>query len=153
MKTNRGVTITSLVIYVIGLVIVIGLMSTVTGDFYSNLNEIVIQQDAQEQYSKFLSYLTKDLNAEELTFVQTGVNGQDCIILKFSNGEEHQYIYQNNNIYYLNIAEQNEKKITLCYHVSITSANAFNTLDGKIEVNFYINNEKFSSSLNINLQN
>ncbi len=150
MKSNRGITISSLVIYIIGLVLIIGVMGTVTGYFYNNLNEIVIKQDSQEQYSKFLSYLTKDVNAENLIFVQTGVNNQDCIILKFDNGEEHQYLYQNSNIYYLNIANQNEKKIALCSDVSIKSTSAFNYSDGKIDINFYINDEKFSSSLNIN---
>lgn len=153
MKSNRGVTITSLVIYIVGLVIIIGLMSTFTGYFYKNVKEVTIKQSAQEQYTKFLSYLTKDVNSENLTFVQTGVNSQDCIILKFNNGDEHQYVYQNNNIYYLNIDDENEKKITLCNNVSITSINAFSYLNGKININFSINNEKFSSSLNVNIGN
>ena len=103
MKSNKGVTLTSLVIYVVGLVIIVGLMSTFNGYFNKNLNEVVIKQNSQEQYSKFLSYLTKDVNSENLIYVKSGVNSQDCIIFKFNNGEEHQYIYQNDSIYYLNI--------------------------------------------------
>ena len=61
MKSNRGVTLTSLVIYIIGLVIVITLMSNFSGYFYKNLSEVTIKQNADEQYSKFLSYITKDL--------------------------------------------------------------------------------------------
>lgn len=151
MKSNKGVTLTSLVIYVVGLVIIVGLMSTFNGYFNKNLNEVVIKQNSQEQYSKFLSYLTKDVNSENLIYVKSGVNSQDCIIFKFNNGEEHQYIYQNDSIYYLNIDSQNEKKITLCSNVSLSSTKAFSYLNGKIDVNFNINDENFSSSLNVNI--
>lgn len=151
MKSNTGVTLTSLVIYVVGLVIIVGLMSTFNGYFNKNLNEVVIKQNSQEQYSKFLSYLTKDVNSENLIYVKSGVNSQDCIIFKFNNGEEHQYIYQNDSIYYLNIDSQNEKKITLCRNVSLLSTKAFSYLNGKIDVNFNINDENFSSSLNVNI--
>lgn len=151
MKSNKGVTLTSLVIYVVGLVIIVGLMSTFNGYFNKNLNEVVIKQNSQEQYSKFLSYLTKDVNSENLIYVKSGVNSQDCIIFKFNNGEEHQYIYQNDSIYYLNIDSQNEKKITLCSNVSLSSTKAFSYLNGKIDVNFNINDENFSSSLYVNI--
>lgn len=151
MKSNRGVTLTSLVVYIMGLVIIVGLMSVFTGYFYKNLNEITVKQNSQEQYTNFLSYLTKDVNSNNLTFVQSGVNGQDCIILKFDNGEEHQYIHQNNNIYYLKSDNQNEKKILLCSNVS--SNCVFSYSEGKIEVNFNINDEKFSNSLKVNIGN
>ena len=99
MKSNRGVTLTSLVIYIIGLVIIIALMSNFSGYFYKNLSEVTIKQNADEQYSKFLSYITKDANADNLTYVKSGAEGKDCIIFVFSDGTEHQYIHQN-QIYY-----------------------------------------------------
>lgn len=147
MKSNRGVTISSLVIYVIGLVIIIGLMSTFTGYFYKNLNEVTLKQNAQEQHSKFLAYLTKDVNTSNCTLIQSGVNGEDCIIFKLTDGTEHQYIYKNETIYYLEINQNNEKKIVLCNDVSSLSTNVFSYLNGKIDVNFNINGENFTTSL------
>ena len=80
LKSNRGVTLTSLVIYIIGLTIVIALMGLISNYFYQNITDVTIKQNADEQYSKFLAYLTKDANSDNLVYVQTGVNGEDNII-------------------------------------------------------------------------
>lgn len=151
MEANQGITITSLVIYIVGLVIVIGVMATFTGHFYQNVDDVVISQNAEEEYSKFLVYLTKDANSSNLEFVQSGVNGQKCLILKFEDGQEHQYIYQNNKIYYLSLEEQEEKKIILCSDVS--AINVFDYSQGKISVDFNIGDKNFSTSLNVNIGN
>ena len=73
MKSNRGVTLTSLVIYIIGLTIVITLMGIISNYFYRNINDVTIKQNADEQYSRFLAYLTKDANSDNLIHVQVGL--------------------------------------------------------------------------------
>jgi len=147
LKSSRGVTLTSLVIYIIGLVIVVGVMGTFTGYFYKNLSEVTIEQNSQEQYSKFLSYLTKDVNTKDCTSIQSGVNGEDCLIFKLSEEKEHQYIYKNETIYYLESNNSMEKKIVLCSNVTVSTTNIFNYFNGKIDANFNINGENFSVSL------
>ena len=62
MRSNKGITLTSLIIYVIGLTIVIALMGTFNGYFYRNVKTLTIKQNVDEEYSKFLSYITKDVN-------------------------------------------------------------------------------------------
>lgn len=151
MKSNRGVTLTSLVIYIIGLVIIIALMSNFSGVFYKNLSEVTIRQNAEEQYSKFLAYITKDVNAENLTYVKSGAEGKDCIIFVFSDGIEHQYIRQNKNIYFINAEDQNNKKIVLCENISVSTSNAFNYTDKKLDINFSISNSSFSTTLNVKM--
>ena len=66
LKSNRGVTLTALVIYVMGLAVVITLMAMILKYFYRNVNDVTISQNADEQYSKFLAYLTKDANSDNL---------------------------------------------------------------------------------------
>ena len=149
MKSNRGVTLTSLVIYIIGLTIVIALMGLISNYFYQNITEVTIKQNADEQYSKFLAYLTKDANSDNLVYVQTGVNGEDNIIFRFDNQIEHQYIVKDSNIYYINVENNNEKKIVLCENVS--SSKFFNYSDNKLEINFKINDKNFETSLNIKI--
>ena len=149
MKSNRVVTLTSLVIYIIGLTIVIALMGIISNYFYQNITDVTIKQNADEQYSKFLAYLTKDANSDNLVYVQTGVNGEDNIIFRFDNQEEHQYIVKNSNIYYISIENINEKKIVLCENVS--SSKVFNYSDNKLEINFKINDKNFETSLNIKI--
>lgn len=153
MKSNKGITLTSLVIYIICLVIVIGLMSSFTGYFFKNTNEVTINQNADEQYTKFLSYITKDVNTDDLIYVKTGVNNADCIIFKFETGIEHQYVFANGNIYYISIENQNEKKITMCENV-VKSANntpIFSYENSKIDINFNIKEKNFSATLSVNI--
>ena len=149
MKSNRGVTLTSLVIYIIGLTIVIAIMGIISNYFYQNITDVTIKQNADEQYSKFLAYLTKDANSDNLVYVQTGVNGEDNIIFRFDNQEEHQYIVKNSNIYYISVENINEKKIVLCENV--LSSKVFNYSDNKLEINFKINDKNFETSLNIKI--
>lgn len=151
MKSNKGITLTSLVIYIIGLVIVIALMGNFTGYFYKNLKDVTIKQSAEEQYSKFLSYITKDANSNNLTYVQSGVGNKDCVIFKFNDGTEHQYIFYDENIYYINVENQNEKKIVLCEKVSVSAISAFSYKDKKIDLNFNIDDTNFSTTLNVKI--
>ena len=147
MKSNRGITLTSLVIYIIGLTIVISIVGTFTNYFNRNINEVTIKQNAEEEYSKLLAFLTKDVNSDNLVYVESGINGIDCAIFKFSDGTEHQYILQNQIIYYLNVENLNEKKIVLCENV--TASNVFEYSVNILNVNYKVNEKDFSISLNI----
>lgn len=146
LKSNRGITLSSLVIYIIGLVVIVGVMGTFIGYFNKNLNEVTMRQNAKEQYSKFLAYLTKDVNNNDILTVQAAVGGQDCLIFKYTDGTEHQYIYQNETIYYLESNTNIEKKIVLCDNVSSTTTNIFSYVDGKIVVNFNMSGQNFTNS-------
>lgn len=149
MRTNRGITTTSVVIYVVCLTIIVAVMGNFTGYFNKNLKDITVRQNADEQFSKFVAYMSKDVNSEKLIYVQTGVEEKDCIIFKFSDGIEHQYILQDKNIYFLNIENQNEKKIVLCEKVSTSQSSAFNYINKKIDINFNISDENFSTAFNV----
>ncbi len=151
MKSNKGVTLTSLVIYIVGLIIVIALMANFSGYFYKNLQDTTISQNADEQYSRFLSYITKDANSESLTYVKCGSGGEDWIVFKFKDGTEHQYIRQDQNIYYINVENQNEKKIVLCERVSVSTTNAFSYANKKLDINFSISDAQFSTTLSVNM--
>ena len=151
MRSNKGITLTSLVIYIIGLVIIVALMGVFSGYFYKNINEVTIRQSEEEQYSKFLAYITKDVNSDNLKYVQSGINNKDCIVFKFNDGIEHQYIIQNGNMYYINIENQNEKKIVLCEKVSVSTTSAFNYIEKKVDVNFNIGDANFSTTLNVKI--
>ncbi len=151
LRSNRGVTLTSLVIYIVGLVIVIALMGNFTGYFYKNIKDVTISQSAEEQFSKFLSYITKDANSDNLIYVQSGANDKDCVVFKFKDGTEHQYIIQDQSIYYINVDDQNDKKILLCEKVSVSTVKAFSYNDKKIDINFNIGDANFSKTLSVKM--
>ena len=118
LRSNKGITMTSLVIYVIVLMIVIALMSNFMGFFYGNINDFRIVENGDEQYTRFLAYLTNDIYSEDIYFVKTGQTEQGkFLLLKLKNGEEHQYIYNNNSIYYL--CNMPKKTIILCNNASL----------------------------------
>ena len=114
LRSNRGVTLTSLVIYIVGLVIVIALMGNFTGYFYKNIKDVTISQSAED-------------------------------------GTEHQYIIQDQSIYYINVDDQNDKKILLCEKVSVSTVKAFSYNDKKIDINFNIGDANFSKTLSVKM--
>lgn len=154
MKNNKGVTLTSLVIYVIVLMIVIGFMSILSGYFFKNINKVYINESAEEQYLKLTAFITKDTNSEDLIFVKQGVDGKQNLIFKFTNGETHQYILFNNAIYFLNLNNtgQTTKKLRFCSNVKPLSGNNifdYDESNSKVTINFTINNKNYNSSFNV----
>ena len=152
MKSNKGITLVSLVIYVIGLMIIITLMSLFSGYFFKNTNQMTIQENEYEQYLRLISYITKDTNADNLAFVKTANNSNvRYAIFKYKNGQEHQYIFTNGVVYFVNIDSQTgsaNKKITLCPSVS----NAiFDYYDKKIDISIRKDAENYRTTLNVNI--
>ena len=149
LKSCKGITLTSLVIYVIVLMIVIALMSGFSGYFNKNINQITIKEENNEQFTRFLAYLTKDINNENIKFAKTGQeNDIEYIIIKFEENEEHQYLYKKDSIYYIN--EAKNKKIRICNNVNSCDFEYDNT-NKILTVNIVINNEEYSKSLNVNI--
>ncbi len=149
LKSCKGITLTSLVIYVIVLMVVIALMSGFSGYFNKNINQITIKEESNEQFTRFLAYLTKDINNENIKFAKTGQeNDIEYIIIKFEENEEHQYLYKKDSIYYIN--EAKNKKIRICNNVNSCDFEYDNT-NKILTVNIIINNEENSKSLNVNI--
>lgn len=151
MKSNKGVTFTSLIIYILGLITIVGIIGSFSGYFFNNVNTMILKNTTEEQYSKILSYLTKDINDKHITEVKANANEIDCLIIKFEDGMEHQYINKEGCIYYINVDENNKVKIVLCNNVTNQTDNVFQYSDGKITINIEINKKMFSSFFNVNV--
>ena len=65
MKKNKGITIISLIIYIIVLSVVIGTTSILIRYFYRNTEETVISKKTSDQYSRFVAYITDDTNSRK----------------------------------------------------------------------------------------
>lgn len=63
MKSNSGITLVSLIIYIIILSVVIGTTSILIKFFYSNTEDTVISKKTADQYSRFVAYITDDVNS------------------------------------------------------------------------------------------
>lgn len=149
LKSNKGITLTSLVVYVIVLMIVIGLMSGFSRYFYKNVNQITVIEISDEQYTRFIAYLTKDINRDDITFTKTNTeNEESYIILKFKGDVEHQYLYLNKTIYYVD--KNKNKKIVLCGNVSSCDFQ-YNDTSKILTINIKIENKEYSKTLKVNI--
>ena len=57
MKSNKGITITSLVIYVIAMSIVVATIATLTSYFYSNMDELDSDTNSSIAYTEINIHL------------------------------------------------------------------------------------------------
>lgn len=112
MKNDRGVTLTSLIIYVIGMLIVIGTISTLTSYFYKNINIDAIGNDSTTQYTKFSSIFLDEINSSNNTVIDCQTlqeNGFKVSYIIFSSGNQYTFKSENNAIY--------KNKIKICDNI------------------------------------
>lgn len=112
MKNNRGITLTSLIIYLIGMVIVIGIIATLTSFFYKNINIQDIYYDTTTQYTKFSSIFSDEINTENNFVIDCKTsmdNGIKISYIIFSSGNQYTFNSENNSIY--------KNKIKICENV------------------------------------
>ena len=137
MKSNKGITIISLIVYIIALSFVIGITSMLIKYFYNNEQETVISKKTSDQYSRFVAYLTQDMNSEKIATKE--VRGNTQIILNLKDGTIHRYVYDSytKSIYYIVAEDGVEKKyITLCENLEgCTFTESGNVVTTDIKIN------------------
>lgn len=104
MKEERGITLGSLTIYIIALLIIIGLISTVTSFFYSNILNISDNSKNLAEITKFNMYFLKDIKKSNNTITDVATDNTQ---ISFSSGNV--YKFQNNAIY--------QNKVKICENV------------------------------------
>ena len=105
MKNNRGITLTSLIIYVIGMVIVVSIIATLTTFFYKNIN-ITDIKDTTSQYTKFSSIFLDEINRDNNSIVdcKTFLEDENKVsYIIFSSGNQYTFKGENGAIYKNNI--------------------------------------------------
>ena len=111
MKDNRGITLTSLIIYVIGMVIVVSLIATLTTFFYKNVNVDNISKDTT-QYTKFSNLFLKEINKKDNNVIECKTieeDGQKVSYIIFSDGNQYTYKAENKTVY--------KNKVKICKDV------------------------------------
>ena len=139
MKNQKGITLVSLVIYVIVMLIVIGVMSSIINNFYKNTDAIQGNVEEVVKFNKFNNYFLKEVKTKN----NQVDNVSDSYIL-FTSGNS--FSISDNVIYYNNIEicdEVQSMEITLgengdgvdktIVNVSITFSNFSKSISYKIE--------------------
>lgn len=99
MKSEKGITLISLTIYVIAMAIVVGVIAIISTFFYSNMEDTDNIVSPMTEYTKFNSFFSDEINHEGIEVVSCGTtdNGQNYIV--FSNEVQYTYIEANRAIY------------------------------------------------------
>ena len=99
MKSEKGITLISLTIYVIAMAIVVGVIAIISTFFYSNMEDTDNIVSPMTEYTKFNSFFSDEVNHEGIEVISCGTtdNGQNYIV--FSNEVQYTYIPENRAIY------------------------------------------------------
>lgn len=101
MKNQKGITLTSLIIYVIGLTIIAGIVFVITNFFYQNIVKMEDAASSAAEYSKFNVAFIKEIKK---TGVEITEIAEDHVT--FNSGNT--YMFKNGKIYLNKIAIANE---------------------------------------------
>ena len=92
MKSEKGITLTSLIIYIIAMAIVIGIVATITNYFYNNIDGLTDRTESSKSYTTFNSYFVNEITQKDNTVLScTGS------IIVFSSG--NQYTFAGGDLY------------------------------------------------------
>lgn len=112
MMNDKGITLISLIIYVIGMTIVVAIISVVTAFFYKNINVKEINDSTILQYSKFSSIFLDEINKENNRIIDCKTyqeNDNKISYIIFSSGNQYTYKGENKSIY--------KNKIRICTEI------------------------------------
>ncbi len=96
MKSENGITLTSLVIYIVVATIVIGTMAIVSSFFFSNMNLIRDQDQYAVEFNKFNMFFINDVKSNKTAQIQANQ-------IIFEDGTTYQYSAENKSIYRNNV--------------------------------------------------
>lgn len=93
MKSEKGITLTSLVIYVIGITIIFAVVANLTIYFNKNSRTIEYTTNNSAQITRLNQYLINDTKKENAQIIEANEN----IIIIQANGETIKYTYDKNS--------------------------------------------------------
>ena len=103
MKSERGITLISITIYVIVMTLLVALISIITNYFYKNINISSKQEEINNQYTKFVSYFSEEVNNPENKILEVKTENDETdnkiSYIIFSSGNQYTFVKQNKAIY------------------------------------------------------
>ncbi len=102
MKSNKGVTLTSLIIYVIGMTIMVSIIATLTSFFYKNIDIGDINSNTT-QYTKFTSILSEEVNKKNNSVIDCQSLTAGVSYIVFSSGNQYTFNQGSKSVYRNNV--------------------------------------------------
>ena len=108
MKTQKGITLTSLVIYITIVLIVIGILAVITANLQGNIKEIYAEGTNNAEIDKFNVYFLKEVKKQENEIDTISENE-----ILFTTGNKYTY-NSNDKCIYLNDTIKVSENIEIC---------------------------------------
>jgi hypothetical protein len=102
MKKNNGITLTSLIIYVTGMLLVVTTIATLTSFFYKNIDIKAINNDTT-QYTKFSSIFGEEINRSNNSIIDCKSLSDGISYIVFSSGNQYTFNENSKSIYKDNV--------------------------------------------------
>ena len=147
MKSQKGITLTSLTIYILLVLVIVGIIATITASFRDNINDMNSEGVNHSEIDKFSVYFLREVKRQENSVITVS----DTEIV-FNTGNKYTFkensIYLNDNI---QIAENIEncafmKRIENNKEIIQVKIKSINSEEREIE--YVINSENISSTYN-----
>lgn len=72
MKSEKGITLISIIVYVIAMLLIITIITILTSYFYQNVDINSLTEDFNKQYTSFNVYFLEEVNKKENKILQIG---------------------------------------------------------------------------------
>ena len=106
MKSEKGVTLITLTIYIIVTIVVVGIIAIVTGVFMKSLQDANFYNDPIAEYTEFNSYFSEQVNHAGIQILECDEN-----YIAFDDGVQYTFVEENKGIY------RNQEKI--CWDIDL----------------------------------
>ena len=110
MKSNKGITLVSVVVYVLAITIIIGVISTITISFYNNTKSIQSNTDKGSYLTRLNHYMSSDINKYDTATIS---DSNKTLTLTNKDGDSVTYRMLGDGIY--------RNKVKICSEVQNTS--------------------------------
>lgn len=142
MKKQNGITLTSLAIYIIVMLLVIGVISSISLMFYNNTENLDDVTKDIAEFNNFNNYFVKEIKTANNKVDQIAQDGSYII---FNTGNS--FVLKNNTIFYndLEIAK-NVNTMTFKYYTDSEGKEITDVINVKIEL------ENFSKQMNYKIE-
>lgn len=141
IKSEKGITLLALTIYIVIFTIIIGIITTISTYFYGNIGEVTKSSKYISEFNKFVMFFSTDIkNYNEAIVTDNTIKFNDEIIYKFENNA----IYRNEVIIAQNV--QDCKFSLNKYTVNTVTKNIINVnlKIGKSGDDYFENNVDFT---------
>lgn len=114
MKSNKGITLLSLVVYICVFLIVIAVVANISSFFYKDITTMDAETTSDYEYNKLNLYLLEETKKQGNRIVSIRNGNMDSV--EFSSGIIFIRPEESNKIYL--VEQGNDKKILLCDNVN-----------------------------------